>query len=145
MHLYIITRGIKHDSDRFIDELRCKYLPYKFHDGKDKLIDCSTQIGVRPIMLYEVVFPEAHKDLVMASILDPVQHKRHNKFIFAIRKILGVQKVGEYKTDRKMPVYKENVEVNAIGIKTDYWTDPKTKKRYYHPTEEQKKKCWEGL
>ena len=32
MHVYILCRGIKHQFDRFINELSAKYLPYEIKE-----------------------------------------------------------------------------------------------------------------
>lgn len=119
MHLYILTRGVKHDVDRFIDEIRCKYVPFKYK-GADHCI----QVGVRPIQLWEVVFPEEHLQVMMATMGGELktQHKKHEKFLFALRKILGVEPMPEFvKGTPAMPCYNANVEVSGIGIKKDYW------------------------
>jgi len=149
MHLYILTRGIKNSVDQFITELQGKYLPYVFYKGK-KLMKCQVQVSVRPIQLWEIVFPEEHKDVMLSTILPEAhkgvtQHKKHNKFIWAIRKALGVEKLPDYKSDIQMPITLANTEVVGIGIKKDYYTNIKTGKRLYNPTEKEKKECWEGL
>ena len=152
MHLYIMTRGIKKDSDQFITELQGKYLPFKFPDPKNpkELMPCNLQLGVRPIRLYEVVFPEDSKDIVLSTILGTEgvwkdgksQHKKHQKWIWSIRKILGCEPIPKYKTDLVLPISKQNVEVVGIGIKKDYWQDAKDEKRYNHKKNDT---CFEGI
>jgi len=150
MHLYLISRGIKHDVDRFITELQGKYLPFKYPDKDGNMKDVMVQVGVRPIQLWEVVFPEEHKDMMLNTLFQSnpqgaTQHKKHNKFIFAIRKILGVDPIPEYKKDQVMPIYLRNTELSAIGIKKDYWRNFKTGEAINDPTEEQKKEFFEAL
>ena len=126
MHLYLITRGIKHDVDRFITELQGKYLPFKVHkDGTAglKAGDHLVQLAVRPIQLWEVVYPEECNDVVLASVLGQdgkTQHKKHNKFIWLIKKALGCEPIPEYKKDQIIPFYKNNIECIGIGVKKDY-------------------------
>ncbi|MCK9371334.1 hypothetical protein M0R04_15580, partial [Candidatus Dojkabacteria bacterium] len=131
MHLYIVTRGIKNWVDQFITELQGKYLPFKYHTDGKNIVDCQVQLSVRPIQLWEIVFPEDQKDLVLATILDDgkggkTQHKRHEKFIWGLRKTLGVEKIPEYKSDQKLPITKMHFETVGIGIKKDYWVNVKT-------------------
>ena len=137
MHLYAITRGIKHQSDKFINELQGKYLPFKWRNPTDpekKLIDMYVQLSVRPIQLWEFVFPEEQRDVILATILngkqgeDQTQHKKHNKMIWAIRKALGVEKIAPYKADMKLPIDYSGVEVVGIGEKKDYWVTKDDKK-----------------
>lgn len=134
MHLYLITRGVKHDVDRFVNELSAKYLPTKWFKQKKngqpgkKTANYHMQVGVRPIQIWEIAYPEQHRDMVLNTIFgdqDKVtQHKKHNKFVYMIRKILGIEPVGEY--NRKsdiMPMYKGNVEFVKVGEKKDRYQD----------------------
>lgn len=120
MHVYFITRGIKHSVDRFINELSAKYLPFKMQ-GKDAML----QTSVRPIQLWEVVFPKEHKDIMLTTLFpdgEICQHKRHKKFLALIRRALGkdVKPIGEWdKTKGAMPLYRAHTEFAAIGIKED--------------------------
>ncbi len=150
MHLFIATRGIKNWVDQFITELQGKYVPFKYPKDGD-LVDCNVQVAVRPIQFWEIVFPEEQRDIMMATILEDnnkgrgTQHKKHEKFIWAIRKSLGIEKIKPYKMDLKMPITRQHIEVIAIGEKKDYWQNIKTEERYYKPTKEQKEKSFEGL
>ena len=114
----MMTRGIKHDVDRFIQELAAKYLPFKFNNQ-----DCAIQVAVRPIQLWEIVYPEEQYDIMMSTLFPDgqgkSQHRSHDKFIWALRKILGVDKQRDFKIVPKMPVYDQNVEKIFIGIKED--------------------------
>lgn len=123
MHLYIITRGIKHAVDRFITELQGKYVPFKWKSPTDtELKDYMVQLGVRPIQLWEIVFPEEQKDVVLHTILgkEPsMPNKKFEKYISWIRKILGIEEIPEYKKDTFLPLCKTDVGVVGIGIKKD--------------------------
>ena len=132
MHLYLATRGVKHEVDQFITELQGKYLPFKWRDlnkPDSKLEDCHVQLGVRPIQLWEIVFPEEQRDVVLATILQSKKGEPektwHKKFIWAIRKILGssVMPIPEYNNDKKMPIRCQGIELVGIGVKSDYWVD----------------------
>jgi hypothetical protein len=42
MHLYVATKGIKHDVDQFITELQGKYLPFKWREkDTDPFLDAQ--------------------------------------------------------------------------------------------------------
>ena len=149
MHLYLITRGIKNHVDQFITELQGKYLSMNYQ-GKPSYVP----VMVRPIQLWEIVFPEDHKELMLNSIFQgadggKTQHKKHQKFIYMLRKILGASPLPkEYKKGQIMPIYGADVEKIGIGLKKDYWVD-KDGKHIFNPTEEQKEECrkfgFEGL
>ena len=134
MHLYIITRGIKHEVDKFITQLQGKYLPFPITKkgvfGAKKAGIHQLQLAVRPIQLWEIVYPEPCRDAILTTILGKddayqgkTQHRKHNKWIYAIRKALGVKKIGEYKTDNLYPITpeKQHIEVVGIGEKKDYY------------------------
>lgn len=131
----MLTRGVKHDVDRFINELSAKYCNFKVYSDKSIMKDVEHNlpagnfqipIGVRPIQFWEVVFPEEEKDLVLNTIFKGHHgkswHKAHHKFMAIIRRVLGqgVEPMGEYKTDKMMAVNTGAVERIAIGIKKDY-------------------------
>lgn len=148
MHLFIITRGIKHNVDQMITQLQGKYLPQRFQDPKDgKIKEGFVQVGVRPIQLWEIVFPEESADLMINTLCNgnSVVNDNHKKAAFALRKMLGAKKIPEVKNkDLIMPLFKDWVEVNGIGIKYDYYVDARGNK-HWDLSAEEKKKCWEGL
>ena len=130
MHAYMILRGIKHDVDRFIQELSAQYLPtlvssHRRPGGVEggKPVEANVQVALRPIQIYELVYPKEHRDVVLNTVFGEeegkTQHKRHNKYINMIRKILGIDKPTTYKKDRKIAVYGDNVEKVFIGEKDD--------------------------
>ena len=134
MHLYLITRGIKQDVDRFISELSAKYLPFKFFkpNGKggfsNETQECAVQVGVRPVQFWEIAYPEPFRDQMLNTIFSgqvkPTQHKRHNKFLWWIRKILGIKKLGEWnKTAPVIPLFRGAVEFVQVGEKKDRYQD----------------------
>ena len=127
MHLYMMTRGIKHEVDQFITELQGKYLPFKYRQKEgEPLQDWNVQLAVRPIQLWEIVFPEDQQDLVLTTCLGDgakgkTQHKKHEKYVWALRKMLGINPLPDYKADKKMPVRCSGIEIVGIGVKPDYW------------------------
>lgn len=133
MHIFLITRGVKNAVDTFISELQGKYLPIRWNepgpDGnvipvKGKYI----QVGVQPMQIWSINFPEEHRDMMLRSIFgnfpEP-QHKRHNKIIAIIRRMLGIDKPGDYKKEgEKMliaPGDIGDIEKVFVGEKKDYY------------------------
>jgi hypothetical protein len=123
MHAIILTRGIKHDVDRMINELSCTYLPFKYK-GNDVML----QVGVRPYQMWEIVFPREHKDIMLTTLFGnhpnhkngQPQHSKHQFAINMMRKTLGVDPIPDHDTSRILPVYRGATEVTGIGIKEDY-------------------------
>ena len=132
MHIYFMTRGIKHEVDRFVEGLSNQYLPYDFIDPKDKKMKKgSLQVRLSPIQLWDVSFPEPHRDAMLTTLFGAGKkkkgiaiNKRHNKWAALIRKILGVKKIPQdYKTDKLLPTPPKHTEIVAIGMKDDYYQD----------------------
>lgn len=126
MHIYFMTRGIKHEVDEFIKQLSCQYLPYKVNkDGK--LVDASLQVRLSPIQLWDVSFPVEHKDAMLTTLFGhemggKAMNGRHNKYAMLIRKILGVEKIPkDYSTKLSLAPRLRHVESIAIGMKDDYF------------------------
>ena len=118
MHLYMLTRGIKHDVDRFINELSSKYLPYKHH----KIKDYQVQVGVRPMQLWEIVFPREH----LQSMINTIRPQKDKNFKFnalmaTFRKALNAKKIPNIYDIKgeKMLVYNNNVISYVIGNRED--------------------------
>lgn len=122
MHLYVMTRGIKHDSERMMTELASQYVPYKFN-GEDGVI----QVSVRPIQLWEIVMPKEQLPVIMRSIWEQEPLPIHTNFmqklrLDVMRKALmakPVPKFETYKDSPYKPFYKSNVACYPIGIKED--------------------------
>ena len=130
-----MTRGIKTDVDRFINDLQGKYLPFTINSEADaKALNIKggkgtyqVQVAVRPIQLWEIVYPEEHNDLMLTTIFGNKQgakgvthQKKHRPFVAMIRKWLGVKKLPDYDDKAALPIYKANTEFVGIGVKEDY-------------------------
>ena len=67
MHLYAMTRGIKKDVDDYITQLQGKYFPYKLK-GIQGEQTTALQLSVRPIQLWEFVFPKESLKMAVGTI-----------------------------------------------------------------------------
>lgn len=115
MHLLIATRGYKPDVDRFITELQGKYFPYKCDKG-----DYAVAMNVQPIQLWSLNFPEESLQQVLNTIQPKIFSKGLSKISYVLRKVLGLKETP--KIDNKvlpMPIYKNNIEIVALGTKAD--------------------------
>lgn|SRR3990167_1907621 len=128
MHLYIAVRGIKHELERFISALEAQwfYLDKKDEPGGKVL----AQLHVRPIQLYEIVFPEpALKEVLMVVQPYPFLSKEA-KWADWIRKLtalvgMELEPIPYSMNDLikmqtpKRPIRKQDIDVVGIGIKRD--------------------------
>ncbi len=129
------TRGEKHLVERFIEDLRGKYLKVKRSLCDDKNADGEytegdhLSLGVRPIQLWEVIYPKEHEKVIMKTIFHhpdtnpeskPNWFKRHRKYLDMIRIALKLKKIPKIEeTDKKLLVANAHIEILGIGIKED--------------------------
>lgn len=109
MHLYFITRGIKHERDRWVREMQSQFFPYEMKDlvtGQTKAM--MAQGALRPVEFWEYVFPETSKygelevdnmHLMMNSLNLSGRHASDpklpflDKYSWMIRKALHLNKI----------------------------------------------------
>jgi len=117
MHMFLATRGIKHDVDRFITILQGQFLSYS---------KSNVQLSVRPFQLWELIFPEEHLQTVWRTV--QTNQELPNWMNKMIRIPLKAKKIPKFKVEGKsLPFYKNNIATYPIGIKEDdHW--PKGKK-----------------
>ena len=115
MHIYMMTRGLKDRVDNFINDLQAQY----FHYGKESVMPCLTQLQVRPIQLWEIVFPEEHLPVVSKLLFGNSLFQ--DPRLWGIRKLLGADKFPEMdlSTLNAPFVRKEFVSTYPIGIRKD--------------------------
>lgn len=127
MHLYFITRGIKQQVDlfkMFMQTQLFKWTRKNLKTGKEEVI--RVQGALRPIQLWEYVFPEECLDEVLTMLDAKMCWKLPKSREFALRKALGkgIKKIPKYK---ELPtskyIEKKAVAVYLIGIKNDVKAD----------------------
>ena len=70
MHLNIITRGERICTQRMMEQLSSNFFPWK----KGGKID-HVQLSVRPVQMWELVFPKESMDVVLRSLWTEEQFK----------------------------------------------------------------------
>jgi len=131
MHLYVLTRGILSATKQWENDLAAQYLPFEvLENGKDKPTPYLAQLQVRPVNLYEIVFPEEALQealgLVKPEIGKGVSGK-FSKFISMFTKMMGLKKIPDYKKNIIPPG--DGVSVIGLGLKKDKmnWKKKKVK------------------
>ena len=129
MHLYVAAKGQYRWLWDWVAALSARYYPYKIDDGPKRAV----QLSVRPIQLFEIVFPEPCLKEVL-SIVWPYNLQNTRSFqgeafkkMLRIGGIVGLKKVPYVK---KGPAYEMVnphgfVGVTGIGLKKDTY-HPKT-------------------
>ena len=121
-----MTRGIKPEVDRFVNDMLAQYLPFKIPKGKRKG-EYIVQLAMRPIQLWEVVFPEDQLQTVLRTVfkVSPDERKELKMPMAAMRKVLKLDKIPPI--DEKVRgrfVYTDNIGLYPVGIRNDKY-DPK--------------------
>jgi len=141
MHLVIMTRGILRQVEELKSLLQAQRFPWKrtnLKTGKEELM--TVQGALRPIQLWEYVFPEECLDEVLGAmqIKGPIQRPEIKSMSWVLRKMLKLDQIPEnesitvtgYKprgtlNDKEMPsipvhnLTADGVAVYPIGIKKD--------------------------
>jgi len=86
-----MTRGVKHQVDQFITGLQSQFFPYGKvkEDGTRELV----QLAVRPIQLWELVFPKEHMNTVLKTVGYPPVKDWKSKYMMALRLMLKAKPV----------------------------------------------------
>lgn len=123
MQAYFICRGHKMWQDRFIQELNAKFLPYTFAGQPG-----FAELMVRPIELYEIVFPEENYEMVMRTVFgedqsagaDAYKSDKMKLTQWAGKKMLGAKPFKPWAKDGAvMPITKNGLSILGIGIRED--------------------------
>lgn len=146
MHLYVAARGNLDRLKRWENDLTGKYNPYLINAGRRTTDNKGWlvapvwgmyQLAVRPIQLYEIIFPEHAKDAVLGMIqpyggygIKPLKTKILRG---ALSKMLGIdlEEIPEVKPEEGVVdqegnftpprnfLIRDGVDVLGIGIKKD--------------------------
>jgi len=132
-HLVLLTRGNLEHVEIFIKELHTRYLPMDIYNPVTKKMERRLQqMRVCPVQLWDISFPDEHKDAVLNTCLAgnsgaPVgTHSVKYKLGFAaLQKALRLSPIPEYNKKGKLAMRPpEHIELIGIGTKDDYWIEP---------------------
>jgi len=120
----MISRGIKDRVDRFVEDMSAQYFPIEMNGKK-----IYVQLAMRPLQLWEVVFPEPCLQEVMNTIWDSNVPIKEQQFPYklrlgALRKLLRAKKLPALdKSGLKRIVRRDFVSCYPIGIKGDKYDE----------------------
>jgi len=123
MHLYLAARGLVNHMKEWASELGHQYLPLEMKDKDGKpMPNIYSQLQVREIRLYEIVFPKGSEATVMGMV-NPSEYKVFGKFtkpLKALTRMMGLKKCLP-KKKWKIPGIQLNrfISVMPLGIKPD--------------------------
>ena len=118
MHLYLLARANYPRLERWINDLLARYYPYEYDKGKMG----SLQLSVRPIQMFEIVFPEPQYKEILETI-NPYGSRMAEIFkgrLNLLRRALKLEPVlKEEEINANDKMVRHSVDVAAIGIKKD--------------------------
>lgn len=128
MHLFFLTRGIQQQVElfkMFIQTQMWKWERLNTKTGKKEIV--QVQGGLRPIQLWEYIFPEDCYSEVMTALkmkdnkdIGTGDYWFNKARIFGLRKMLGAEKLPEFKPAVTNKFIETNgVTISPIGIKRD--------------------------
>ena len=143
VHLYIMTRGQDDMVKRIIEDLKAQYFNYKISPHLETVPPIPFQMGVRPIQLWELAFPEDAMQEVL-RMLEPIGDFTEPKYgcpskirkvmfylVNVIKKFAKLDPVPKVilTDDKGQPIPKRIINPNArkfvdikgIGVKKDKW------------------------
>ncbi len=118
MHLYVLTRGILSATKQWENDLAAQYLPFEVLEKKKKKpTPYLAQLAVRPVSLYEIVFPEECLQDVLGMVKPINAPGKFSRFIKMFSRMMGLKKIPDYKPKITPPG--EGVTVMGLGLKKD--------------------------
>lgn len=148
MHVVIGLRGEIGRQETLIKELSTRYLNFPWYNKETgKMEDKLIQMRVSPMTIWDISFPEQHKDAVLNHLLSgnsgKSQNKYIDKFVWFLRKCMRLKPIPEYSKNvglaMKPPM---DLEVIGIGVKDDVWL---TEDGRVVPRSERTPLSWEGI
>jgi len=124
MQIYVMARAIAPRLNQWENDLLAVHTPFKHSADQPKGI---LQLGVRPIRMYEIAFPEPALDYVLQKIQPTSSwNPAYDKYINIIRKLMKLEKLPEVpkKDDVNNFFYRDFVDCTALGLKRDIFLNP---------------------
>ena len=125
MHLYVIARGERLWLERWQSDLSAQYFEYISgveQNIKGAKVKNQVQLAVRPVQLFEIVFPEPCLQEVLQTVRPLQFHSTQQSMRFLsnkLRQSLKLDPIPEYDKTRQIRVMNPFVSVHVIGLKKD--------------------------
>ena len=129
-----MTRGVKHIIDMWETHMQAQWFPFKqtnLHTGQEYIN--QVQGALRPIQLWEYVFPETHLGVVLNMLNVQPKGKTEppimSKYQFLMRKMMNLKAIPEMippvnpDVMASYHVPTEHMHIVPIGIKEDITED----------------------
>lgn len=122
MHIAFIARGIKNAQEHLFMDMQAQKYPLVVTKADGTKQEVLVQGALRPIQLYEYVFPKEHLDVVYNS-LKPEMYPNTMKMkalVNSLRMSMGFQKPPKYEASgAHLAWVNKDISIIPIGIKED--------------------------
>ena len=125
MQMYVMARGMVDQLNRWENNLLSIKLPYvmghNHPEAASKDITGLYQLGVRPVRMYELAFPEPELNTVL-NLTQPGKswNPSYDKYLWMVQKAMGLAKIPQYVAEDKYQAFHMKwIDCTGIGIKKD--------------------------
>lgn len=127
MHLNFISRGIKQNRDLFVKFLETRMFTWKTKDLKGNEVLQSVQGALRPVELWEYIFPEECLPEVLGMLgIDPSKTEDYGSLsqkmqLGVLRKMLDCKEIPKNTpvVGNSQFVFHDGMAFHVLGIKED--------------------------
>ena len=121
MHVVFIPYGKRSELELLLRDMEAQKHQLRMYKGdKKKFIWVQGSIRLLPFGIYEYIFPEEDADLVLNTL--DFNNNRYQiswlKLEF-LKKLVSVDKIPDYKTNKKYLWIKDHVNIIPLGVRYD--------------------------
>ena len=121
MELFFLTRGKSNEVEEWAKWMATRCLPFPITEGTGKIIPGTMECQLRPIQLWDFVFPREQLDIVLNSLGLPNNYATGvnlSSKLWALRKMIGLKEIPEpkEKTIKMFMPYDRIKDINIIGV-----------------------------
>lgn len=126
MHIFLMTRGIKHEVEEFMNWLSHQQLPFNYKQRPEEALNqFLLQVRVSPVQFWDISFPKEHQDAMLTTLFGnqcdgKPYHSNMEKYFSALRMVLGAKKKPEsWDTSKRLARSPAHTEMICVGVKDD--------------------------
>lgn len=114
MHMYLLVRGFQDRLARWVNDVTAQHYDWKADDGRTHKV----RLMLRPVQLYELVFPEPAYEDVLATVQPYQQDWFGTAKVAALRLALGLKPVQKFVPPNNK-IDNNFVAIAAVGVRKD--------------------------
>ena len=116
MHLYVLARGQQDFLERWKNDVSAMFLKFKYKKDEPPGM---VRIGVRPIELLEIVYPEEHHKEVMQLIQPYASRPEVDGFKKLLARVFRLKPIKPAAWTPGPKIYNQYVSIVGVGYRKD--------------------------